>query len=154
MPPTPQTAKRNRVQKHRRQLREPIPDDVLYDHIVARSANTKAQVLKNVQGYEICAYMRAAATVAKILEFSSCDEKDEDDSECSGSSDSREASGEEGKEGKNDLATQEDYPWVLENKTPFRAGNIRYSFKWVREKGARRKTEKDYQRIIEALRVL
>lgn len=147
--PMPHLTKRKRVEKFRRHPGEPIPDAVLYDHIVPRSANTSAQAL---QGSKISTYVKVAATVAKILELSSCDEeKDEDDSEYRGSSD---ASGEEGKEEKKYLATQQGYTWVFEKGTAVRAGNTRYSSKWVREKRGRRKTEQDYKRIIEALRVL
>jgi hypothetical protein len=159
MPPTPRTAKRKRVEKLRRHLGEPIPDDAVYDHRVSRSASTASQVLEKVHKSKIPTYVRAAVTAAKILDLSSCnryEDEDEDDSDFNhgDSSASYDISCEDSREDEKDLDSQEDYTWMLENGTPFRTGSRRYTCKWVSEKRGRRETEADYKRIIDLLRVL
>lgn len=149
MPPTPQTAKRRRIEKLSRHLGELIPEDGV-DHIIPRSANTKAQVLRGMRKSELRSYVKAAIATEKILEFSFAKDED-DDSEYSGCD-----AGSEG--GEDNLATQtyarNDYTWVVEDGTAFRAGNKRYSAKWVQEKRGRRQVEHDYKQILSALRAL
>jgi hypothetical protein len=99
--------------------------------------------------------VKAAIAARKILELSRDMDDDTDDSVGSGSSESFEPSCEDGED---DLAiqedSQEDYTWVLENGTAFRAVDRCYSSQWVYEKGGERWEEPDYGRVIEALRAL
>jgi hypothetical protein len=162
IPPTPQTAKRKRVEKLRRHLGEPIPYDAVYDHVVppSRSADPKSQDFEIVQTPEVATYVRAVVTTGRLLYFSSNDRDPyeggyEGDSECSHgqSNESWDSSCEVGEKTRRP-ASPEDYTWVLENGTAFRTNAKPYSCKWVFDKRGRRNTEADYERILEVLRVL
>jgi hypothetical protein len=107
-----------------------------------------------VQKSEIRTYVKAAIAAEKILELP-CDGDDDMDDSVGSSIESYELSSEDGGD---DLAIQEaiqeDYTWVLENGTAFRAVDGCKSSKWVYEKGGKRWEEPSYKRVIQALRAL
>ena len=135
------------MEKLHRHFGELITDSEI-DRVVPRSVNTKAKVLRDLRRSEIRVYMRAAAVAEKIL----LDEELDENGACG------ESYGISYEEGKHALVGQsdseDDYTWEVEDGTAFRVKDKLYDQMWAWDRQGHRRVERDYQQIINALRIL